>query len=250
MSSNNKPFYASLRVGGVYDSRVGSTSGDDGEEGDRALAVTLYTGWQVPLAGAFGISFDYGGYADFHDDFDEYDVIDQNFSVVPQWTKDQFTFSMPLIFNYAMEGGDANYNRYTVLPTVTYLIPQTKQAVAVYGIGSITDDRDDDKTLDEDGKTYGCGCAYLYFFENKSRIRLSLDYQNTKYDARVVDYGTGSVSAENREDDNIVAGLDIQYQLNKYNAIYCSYSYIHSNSNIDIYEYDRNIIKVGIAFKY
>jgi len=250
IKTDSKPFYAGLRVGGAYDSRVGSSSGGGDDDGDCALALTLSAGWQAPLEGDVGFRFDYGGYADFHDKFDEYDVIDQSFSVEPQWTKDQITVSMPIIFNYALEDGDTNYNRYTISPTVTYLIPQTSQAVAVYGIGSRIDDRDDDKILDEDGKTYGGGCAYLYFFQNKSRIRLSVDFQHTHYDAWVVDYGTDSVSTNDRKDDSLVAGVDIQFQLNEFFGIYTNYSFIHSNSNVDLYEYDRNIVEAGIAFKY
>ena len=237
-------------MGGLYDSRVGSASGGGDADGDTAFAATLSAGWQAPIEGDFGFRLDYGGYADFHQDFDEYDVIDQSFSLEPQWTKKQFTVSMPLIFNYAMEDGDTNYNRYTISPTMTYLIPQTSQALAVYVIGSRIDDRDDDKILDEDGKTYGGGCAYLYFFKNKSRIRLSVDYQHTQYDALVIDYGTDSVSTDDREDDSLVAGVDIQFQLNEYFGVYTNYSFIHSNSNVDLYEYDRNIIEAGIAFKY
>ena len=250
IKTNSNPFSAGLRIGGANDSRVGSASGGGDADGDTAFTATLSAGWQVPFKSDFGFRLDYGGYADFHQDFDEYDVIDQSFSVEPQWTKDQITVSMPFIFNYAMEDGDTNYNRYTISPTVTYLIPQTSQAVAVYGIASRIDDRDDDNTLDEDGKTYGGGCAYLYFFQNKSRIRLSMDYQHTHYDAWVVDYGTGSVATDDRKDDSFVASVDIQFQLNEFFGVYTNYSFIHSSSNVDLYKYDRNIIEVGVAFKY
>ena len=59
-----------------------------------------------------------------------------------------------------------------------------------------------------------------------------------------------SVSTDEREDDTIVAGLDVQYQFSRIFGIYVNYSFIHSNSNVDIYEYDRNIIEGGIALKY
>jgi hypothetical protein len=172
---------------------------------------------------------------------------------------------MPIAFNYALEDGKTDYNKYTISPTLTYLIPETSQAVAVYGIASIIDDRDaalrDDAgnvkrdqdgnpILDEDAGAYGAGCAYVLFFQNLSRIRVSLDYQHTKYNARVIDYETVSVSTDQREDNSIVAGLDVQYQFTEIFGIYTNYSFIHSTSNVDLYEYNRNIIEAGIAFKY
>jgi len=158
------PFNAEFRIGGLYDSRVGSASGGGDEDADKALAATLTAGWQAPLTGDVGLRLDYRGYADFHRDFDQYDVIDQSLSLEPQYKDGPFIYSLPLSFNFTFEDGERDYDRYSVSPTLTYLIPDTRQAVALYGIGTRIDDRDKDETLDEDGKTLGVGCAYLYAF--------------------------------------------------------------------------------------
>ena len=265
MTSDVKSYFAALRVGGVYDSRVGAASGGSDEDSDTALAATLTAGWQVPMEGDFGLRLDYSGYADFHQDFDEYDIIDQSISLEPQYTLGQMTFSVPVAFNYAMEDGDTDYNKYTASPTLTYLFPDNEQAVAVYAIGSLIDDRDDpledefgnllydslgDTLLDEDAQALGAGCAYLLFFDGGSRIRLSLDYQHSVYDARVIDYDTVSLSQNDREDDIVVAGLDAQYQLTDVFGIYANYSFIHSNSNVSLYEYDQNIVEAGVALRF
>ena len=265
MTSDVKSYFAALRVGGVYDSRVGAASGGRDEDSDTALAATLTAGWQVPMEGDFGLRLDYSGYADFHRDFDEYDIIDQSISLEPQYTLGQMTFSVPVAFNYAMEDGDTDYNKYTASPTLTYLFPDNEQAVAVYAIGSLIDDRDDpledefgnliydsfgDTLLDEDAQALGAGCAYLLFFDGGSRIRLSLDYQHSVYDAKVIDYDTVSLSQNDREDDIVVAGLDAQYQLTDVFGIYANYSFIHSNSNVSLYEYDQNIVEAGVALRF
>lgn len=238
-----------MRLGGLYDSKVGSASGGGDSNSDTGFAATFAAGWQAPIEGDFGFRIDCGGYMDFHQDFDEYDVVDLSISFEPQYASGQLIYSMPVAFNYAMEDDDPDYNKYSVSPTLTYLIPKTSQAISFYGIGTIIDDRDN-FVFDEDGDALGVGCAYILFFENSSRIRLSLDYQHTKYDALVIDYNTLSVSTDKREDDSIVAGVDIQYQFNKFFGIYTNYSFIHSNSNVDLYEYDRNIVEAGVAFKY
>jgi hypothetical protein len=244
------PFNAEFRIGGVYDSRVGSASGGRDEDADTALAAMLTAGWQAPLTGEVGLRLDYNGYMDFHKDFGEYDVIDQSLSLEPQYKYGPFIYSLPLSFNVVLEAGEDDYVRYSVSPTLTYLIPDTSQAVALYGIGARIDDRDKNKTLDEDGEALGVGCAYLYAFKNKSRVRLSLDYQHTTYDARLVDYGTASVSKDKREDDAIVAGLDILFQITDHFGLYINYAFTHSNSNVTLYDYDRHVVAGGVALKF
>jgi len=243
------PFNAELRLGGLYDSRVGSEFGGGGDA-DKALAATLTAGWQAPLKGHAGLRLDYRGYMDFHQDFREYDVIDQTLSLEPQFKAGQFVVSLPLSFNLTMENGEHDYNRYAVSPTLTYLIPDTRQAVSVYGIYARIDDKDKNK-LDEDGVTLGTGCAYLYTFENKSRVRLSLNYQQTTYDnARPWDYPTTSGSLDKRKDEAIVAGLDILWHITDHFGLYINYAFTHSNSNVDLYKYDRHLAGAGVELKF
>jgi hypothetical protein len=248
--ANVSPFNAELRMGGLYDSRVGSEFGGGGDA-DKALAASLTVGWQAPLKGNVGLRLDYRGYMDFHQDFREYDVIDQTISLEPQYKAGQFIFSLPLSFNLTMEDGEHDYNRYAVSPTLTYLILNTRQAVSFYGIGARIDDRDKNELFDEDGVTLGGGCAYLYIFENKSRVRLSFNYQHTAYDnARVWDYPTASGSSDKRKDDAIVAGLDILFQITDHFGLYLNYAFIHSDSNVDLYKYDQHLVGGGVVLKF
>lgn len=245
------PFNAELKVGGLYDSRVGSASGSGDDEDDTALTVRLSAGWQGAITENAGIRFDYRGYADFHRDYDEYNIIDQSVSIEPLYKAGSFIFSVPISFNIAWEDGDHEYNRYAVSPTLTYMIPDTRQAVAIYGVCAKIQDKDDDEFLDEDGKTLGGGLAYLYFFPNKSRVRLSVDYQKTEYDAFLWHYGKGtSASQEKRENESIVAGVDALIMLARNFGLYASYSYIHSTSNLDMYEYNRHLVEGGLALKF
>lgn len=244
------PYNMEFRLGGLYDSRVGSASGGGDEDEDTALAATWAAGWQAPLAGDLGLRVDYTGYADFHQEYDEYDVIDQGLSLEPQYRDGPFIYSLPLSYNFALEDGDEDYGRYAVSPTLTFLVPDTRHAVAIYGIAARMDDRDDDKTLDEDGEGAGGGLAYLYSFENRSRVRLSADYQHTQYDARVADYGTDSISTDKREDDAVVLGLDAVAQFTPHMGLYMNYSFIHSNANVLLYEYDRQLLEAGVVMKF
>lgn len=253
---NASPFNLEFRVGALYDSRVGSASGSGDEDSDTALTARLAAGWQAPMMGNFGFRLDYRGYADFHNDYDEYDMIDQSISLEPLYKAGQLIFSLPLTFNLALEDGDHDFNRYAVSPTLTYLIPSTTQALAIYGIAAKIEDKDDDEKIgglewfDDDGKTFGGGLAYLYYFANKSRVRLSLDYQHSEYDALVWQYQITSDFKEEKDSDAIVAGLDVLMQLTDHFGLFFNYAFIHSTSNVDIYEYDRHLVEGGLALKW
>ena len=103
------------------------------EEVGQALTTTL-TAVAGPPEGRSGLRLDYRGYMDFHQDFSEYNVIDQSLSLEPQYKAGPFIYSLPFSFNLTMEDGGHDYNRYAVSPTLTYLIPDTRQAVAVLRI--------------------------------------------------------------------------------------------------------------------
>lgn len=245
-----KSVSAKLRLGGVYDTRVGAASSLQTEaQEDTAFAVGLSTGWQLPLKNNFGFRIDYGGYADFHEELDDFNVIDQTVSLEPQYTSGQMIFSLPVSYNYGIEDNKTDLTRYSISPTVTYLIPTLNHAFAFYGLATIINDMDD-ISADEDGDALGGGCAYLVYFENRSQIRFSASYQNTSYDARIVDYMGVSTSEANRKDDTVMASIDVEFPLHSILDLFLSYSYVHSSSNVDLYDFDRNIIEAGISLHY
>jgi hypothetical protein len=259
--TNAKPLSLSLRLGGLYDSRVGATSTQSSRENheDIAFATNLGAGWQFYKKDNLGLRADYNGYANFYEDFNEYNVIDQTGSVEPQYFHDALILSMPLSYNYVLEDTKSDYYRYSAMPTITYLLPGIDHAVSVNGFFSHIVDKDDsemyDVDLDEDGDIAGTGCAYLFYFIKNGRVRISADYQHTKYDATEGDYAKFIDNAiidapDNREDDILLANLDVQYPLNSFSALYSSFSYIHSHSNIKLYDYNRNIVEAGVSFKY
>jgi hypothetical protein len=85
---------------------------------------------------------------------------------------------------------------------------------------------------------------------------MSADYQRAEYDATVANYiqAINNVSTRypqnKREDDILLANVDIQFPLSSFLSVYSSYSYIHTNSNVDLYEYDRNLIEGGFMLRY
>lgn len=247
------PFSASLRIGGLYDTRVGSTSSDiisTHNQEDSALAGIFNAGYQLPFKDNFGLRFDYSGYADFHEDFREFDTIDQSISVEPQYSYGGLIYSLPLAYNYVLEDNKSDYYRYSVSPTVTYRLPKLNHAVSVNVLAAKIKDEDDIPDINDDGDTIGVGCAYLIFFEKLSLIRVSVDYEDTEYNGRVADYQSSSLSRSHRDDKILSAGLDAQYNFTPHVGLFSSYTYVHSDSNVDVYEYNRSVIQAGVALRY
>jgi hypothetical protein len=249
-------------MGGLYDSRVGATSGLSSEEDhkDNGLALNLGAGWQFYKKDNLSLRLDYNGYASFYSDYNEYNVIDQSILLDPQYLMGDFVFSMPIGFNYVLEDTKSDFYRNFVMPTITYLLPGSQQAISINGLFSRIKDKDDSITsgvdLDEDGDSYGGGCAYFFYLVKNCRIRLSADYQHSKYDDTEQNYAivigdyTDLDPQKKREDDLLTANVDIQYQLNSFSSLYTTYTYINTDSNINLYEYDRSIVEAGVEFHY
>lgn len=200
------------------------------------------------MSGDLGFRADYGVYADFHEDMDEYNVIEQLFSIEPYLKKGGLIYSLPVRYTFAMEDQETDYHRVSVYPTLTYKIPGRRHAVEAYGfISRIFDD--DDYEVDEDATAGGVGIGYIIFSEDRSYIRLYGEYQNTEYDASVRDYGA-STNPDDRSDNIVSANLVLNYQLLSYMDLYSNYSYIHTNSNTNIYDYDRHIVEAGISLSF
>lgn len=258
-------FSASFRLGGLYDTRVGSTfSGTtNADEADSGLAASLSAGWQFPSTGPVGFRLDYGAYGAFYQDYNEYNFIDQTISFEPQYDAGQLIYSLPMGYGFVLEDNSSDMSRYSISPTLTWLPTSSKDhAISVFGsffkINDLDDVRvdgvvidgmvNDNVTLDEDGTGVGAGCAYMMFFKNKSRIRLSLDYQHVTYDSDLRYYGM--TSKNNRRDDIFTSAIDVQWQITPLLAVYSSYSYVHSSSNATLYDYGRNIVEGGVAIRY
>ena len=149
-----------------------------------------------------------------------------------------------------MEDEETDYSRYIISPTFTLLLPELSHAVGLNGIISRIDDRDNFYD-DEDADLIGGGLTYLAMFGNKVSLKISIEYQNVSYDAEVVDYESDADEAhKDRRDELIAAALDLEIPVYKQVGFFAGYTYIHSSSNVEVYEYDRNLIESGVTIRF
>jgi outer membrane receptor protein involved in Fe transport len=245
----DNPLYAAFRIGGLYDTHVGQISDINGiDRDDAGLSVSAGLGYQFPMEGKFGFRMDYGGYADFHLELSEFNVQGHHFSIEPQYADDQLLYRLSLGVTYNLEGGHSDSLIKSISPSVTYLMSSKTGAIAVYGNASQIED-EVDTILNEDGTTFGGGISYIYFKETFSTL-LAVTYSNTDYESFVKDYVTDCATQDKRTDKVLTSTLNISYHVTSSFGIYATYSFIHSDSNVDFYDHDRHIFETGIAFKY
>lgn len=245
-------FGASVLIGAKYDSHIvenldADYSSDDAD--DYAGFASLSAYWQHKFSNRLGLRADYNLYTDLHDEYKDNNVFDQLVSVEPQWYQGNFIFSLPLRYIYSKEDNDPSYYRYMVVPTVTLTFPDINQAVEFYMTASQIADVDEYENFDEDGHSLGGGMSYLISLKDRSYLRFLGDYQQIRYDSRAWDY-LNETAADKRYDNLTSLGIEHNLQITRNLDFLARYTFVHTHSNVDFYDYDQHIIQAGVSMKF
>jgi hypothetical protein len=247
-----KAWDATIGIGVLYDSRIGADISTGGSGiSDAGAVLRMGAGYVLPFTGPFGIRADYSGAARAYDTYETFNLVDQTVSLSPYYAFKRAVLSLPVSVSSVMEDNRRDAFLYTLTPAFTWLISDNAQAMAVYGIFSKIEDQNSGLANgDEDGKVLGAGCSYAFSLDFMNHLRLSLEYTETTYDVPVYYYPTSIWTYDDREDYAVTAGLEYEYKITPSVGLYTHYTYIYSTSNIDMNDYNRNIVEAGISFKY
>lgn len=253
LEEKDSTYGATFMAGAKYDSHIvenldAAYTGDDDPD-DFTGFVSLSAYWQHKFSDRLGLRADYNIYADFHEEFKENDVVDQLVSVEPQWYQGDFIFSLPLRYIYSREDDAAGYHRYAVSPTVTLKFPEVNQAVEFYAMASQIEDVDEYPEFDEDGRSLGVGLSYLISIKDRTYFRLLTDYQRVDYDSRAWDY-LDENSSDKRRDILTSLGAEFNYQFTRHLDFTARYTFVHTHSNVAIYDYDQHIVQAGVLLNF
>lgn len=188
-------------------------------------------------------------YADLHEEFKENDVLDQLVSAEPQWYMGNVVFSLPLKYIYSREDNESSYHRYTASPTITVSFPEKNQAIEFYGTWSQIEDVDEYPEFDEDGRSFGGGMSYLFTPVDRHAFRVLADYQQIDYDSRAWDY-LNETTSDKRHDMLTSLGAEHTFRITDHLDFMARYTFVHTHSNVDIYDYDQHIVQAGMALHY
>jgi tetratricopeptide (TPR) repeat protein len=184
---------------------------------------------------------------------------------------------------------DTRYMRYAnVNPTLRIMLSQSMLGEAYFGYmdkryyHSELHPAPIDPAEDRDGKVMSASLAWMYFFkEGKGVISLRYTYADDKTDgdnwanrenrfgvsflcpikgalkaqvtgdAAFVDYKyTHTVFDAKRRDEIYTGTLGLIYELFKNTDIIAQYTYIRDKSNIEIYDYKREVFMLGFEYRY
>lgn len=135
------------------------------------------------------------------------------------------------------------------MPTVTLTFPEVSQAVEFYVTASRIADVDEYENFDEDGHALGGGMSYLFSLKGRTYLRFLADYQQIRYDSRAWDY-INETSSDRRYDNLTSLGLEYNFQITKRFDLMTRYTFVHTHSNVNVYDYDQHIVQAGLSLNF
>lgn len=89
---------------------------------------------------------------------------------------------------------------------------------------------------------YGIQLATILGLSNSVSVKLSLRYQDTQYKV------ANALIGKRRQDDLLSTSLDVVWRLARRWQLLPKINIVKSNSNIELYEYDRTLYSVNLRY--
>lgn len=284
-----KPFRFTIGLAGQYDDNVllkpsdATVAADITNEDDFREVVTFRGEHRKKFTEKFGLNSQYSLYYAHQNSIGLYDVLSNSITETPTYYFNRGTVGLPLSYNYTHVGEKKYLSAFTVNPLLNLIFGKTQM-----GQLSFKYQRKDflrsPTNADEnrDSNDFGGGLGwFLFFAENKGFFNLRYEINkddtegnNWQYlgnrvnatvlypffekfkisifgDAFIQDFSnTHTVFNVEREDKVYTASTMLAYNFWKDSELQFRYTYVKDNSNITVYNYDRNVYSVGIEYKF
>jgi tetratricopeptide (TPR) repeat protein len=283
-----KPFKLSLGASYQYDDNVilkpsdQTVAGDISGEDDSRYVATL-RGEYAPLSsGPFSVKTQYSVYYSDYQKLGSYDVMSHTFAIVPGYATAESMWNLLLSYNYTWVDDDGYMQTGTVSPSYTFMpMPDNLaqfslryQKKELIKAPFMADE-------DRDAQEYAASAGWFIFFaKNRGFVNLRYEYNKEETDGVNWTY-TGnkgnlnivmplndefklSASGEayyqdfenintnflkKREDKTYTTSAMLSYEFRKNWEVQLQYAHIKANSNIAVYDYEKNVTSVGIEIK-
>src|SRR3990167_6740383 len=288
-AEEERPLRLSVGASYQYDDNVilkpsdqTASGGITGEE-DSVYIATFRAEYAPRFSGPLGIKAQYSLYYNDHEKFGSYDVISQTLALVPGYTTMDSMLNMLLSYNYTWVDDDEYLRAGTVSPGYTFMPwpDQMAQAALRYQKKeylkppfTMNEDRD--------AQEYAASLGWFYFFAgakgfvnvkyeiskedtegknwayigNKGSLNIALPLsRNTKLTVSGETYyqqfdETNTNFLKKRKDTTYTALAMLSYEIIRKWEIQLQHVYIRDDSNIAVYDYDKNITSIGVEVKY
>lgn len=263
-----------------------STVGDIGNEEDTREVVTANAEWAHRFSDRWGVRLQYDLYFANQTSLDAFDLHSHTWGLVSVYQPESqsWTASVPLQYNHTWVDGDSFVSSETVNPLVNFKITDrqtgqigVKLQCKDYLRAAVNDNEDRDAFRAAPGISW-----LLFFWDNKALLNLRYEFdaedtdgQNWNYlghritasvrvpffveklyltlagDAYLQDFeNTHTTFNVEREDEAYTASTQLSYDLTQNFQLQLRYTYVDHDSNISIYQYDRNVISGGVLSKF
>jgi tetratricopeptide (TPR) repeat protein len=254
-----------------------------GEE-DSSIAGTFNASYAPLFKSPYFLRFYYNFYSNTYFNLNSYNLIAQNLSVVPGYNFSEAAFSMPLSYAYYLIDGRGYMGLLSIRPTLQFIVRPNHlvQVSAGYDKRELFDGplhSDEDR----DGHVFNASAGYIHTFkQGKGALSLAYEFSNEDTDGknwanlgsrflfsllipepvRKTDFvlsgdfllqhykNTHSVFGVKRKDETFTISATLLAELVKGLNLNLQYSYIRADSNIAVYDYDRNIYTAGLEYRF
>ncbi len=253
-----------------------------GKEDSRAVIDAKFTGRKFSPWGEFGGS--YSVYQSLHQDLSEYNVQDHTASIYFSADSRPLQPFIQYSYDYCLVDNDKFMEKHTLFSAmnIAWFSPHTTQSYSQYEKFNYFDSPGD---ADQNRTGYANTLGLNQFFSimnDKGYIKVGGAYKGNNADGSDWDYyswkavlglsvplpisnttlqaggeyatdnflNEDSIFNEKRKDTNLDAWLKLIYKINENWDASLSYKHITNNSNIDFYEYRRNVTSLFVNYNF
>ena len=257
-----------------------STVAEIGNQEDFREVVTSSVEFSKRF-GDFGIKLDYDFYFANQDDIGIFDLHSHTWGITPAYYSQSFTLSAPMQYNHTWVDDSGFLSTFSGNPLVNFKIGErqlgqvgVKLQVKNYLRSPVNADED------RDAFRVAPGLGWFFFFPNNKGffgLRYELDVEDTE--GRNWNYFGNRVNASlqlgligklkltvvgdfyfqdfldrhttfgvKRDDDAYTLSTLLSYPLGKNLELQFRYTFVEHDSNIALYEYDRNVFSTGAVY--
>jgi tetratricopeptide (TPR) repeat protein len=284
-----RPWKLNVGVFGEYDDNVVLRPGDAtavdtvGDEDDFREVVTVNGEYDHRFNERFGVKGSYDLYFANQEDLDAFDINSHTVGLTPTWYSKNWTLSVPVTYNYTWVDGDDFLGTVTAGPVVNARLGKNQ---LLQGSLRFQDKNFFRSPVipaeDRDAFRWAPGGAWYWFFHESQGFfgaRYEYDSENTEgqnwdYDGHRINLslqwpfseklkGTlageyywqdfdnvHSIFGSKRQDETLTFSALLTYSLTKQLDLQFRYTYVNHDSNLALYDYDRNVVSTGVIYRF
>jgi len=285
-----KPWQFRAGVAYQYDDNVilkpssGIAGVDVSGEKDSSIVGTFNVFYRPLLSEPYFLTCMYDLYTNTYFNLNTYNIFSQTLSVTPGVNIKNGSLSFPVSYAYILVHERGYMGLFTARPTVQIAIQP--EHIAQFSIGYDKRDLFDSPIDDDenrDGGIFNLSAGYIHpYKEGKGIFSLLYEYSNDDTEGKnwanvgnrfslsllipeltrrinlilsgdifLQDYkNTNTVFDKDREDKTYTASATVLLQILQGLNLNLQYTYVRADSNIAVYDYDRNIYTAGFEYRF